>query len=735
MYPIRVGIVDFRQEPIDTTAGFDLKKDLAIAEALHAASPDKSYFELYDLYCTLAKSWGGADCKETPQTRKAEAHYRQVLAETHLKHGQAILEKASWYSTGIGRLWTVHGIALEDGAGLGQFVYGFAKRFEMVVVLDISLCYLLLCQKLIEEQGMRNAIPLCGNVERLPIQDETIAFVHFNNMIEHVHNPRAALSEAYRVLEEEGLAFVVSPNRLTLYMEPHFRCPAFGFFPRWLQDRLAWWCRGVESVDGIHLRSLGELQVLLRDAWKEPCQVSFLPRYLPQTVRQTPVRKLVVWGLRSRIIGPTLHVLFNKLLLGVMPYHVALCFKTQRTDARGQASHATPQAMGIAMLATKFYAQSDMGGGLERSARRLFRHLVEAGYRVVVLTRNYDRLPRREELDGVLVERFPIWGRSQVMVSLSYLLQALWWLMTHRRDYELIHCHQSYAPATVGALAKLLLGRPVVVKISTSDEFSERRQLEQLPFLGIRRVLLKRVDRFVAVNPSAQHDFAKLGIDPAKITHVPNGVPLPDATALDLHAKQEARTRLGLGVRQLVLFVGRLSAEKNLSHLIEAWPEVLTPHPEAHLVLVGDGGTFRNVEGELKRQVEQRGLQGCVHFMGRVSEVQDYLLAADLFVLPSITEGMSNALLEAMAVGLPIVATRIAGNLELIQDGTNGRLVDVHDATQLACAIADLLDSPEEACRLGQAARRTIEARFTIQRTGQTYQALYTELLEKQARR
>ena len=78
------------------------------------------------------------------------------------------------------------------------------------------------------------------------------------------------------------------------------------------------------------------------------------------------------------------------------------------------------------MLATKFYASSDMGGGLEQSARRLFGELRRLGYRVIVLTRNYDRLPAREMIDGVEVHRLPVWGRSPVPASLSYLIQALW---------------------------------------------------------------------------------------------------------------------------------------------------------------------------------------------------------------------------------------------------------------------------------------------------------------------
>ena len=394
-----------------------------------------------------------------------------------------------------------------------------------------------------------------------------------------------------------------------------------------------------------------------------------------------------------------------------------------------QPRGTTEGRLGICMLATKFYASSDMGGGLERSAHRLMEELLQAGHRIVVLTRNYDGLARREEIDGVPVERFPIWGRSRVMVSLSYLVQSLWWLMRHRRDYQIIHCHQSYAPATAAVFAKLLLGKPVLVKISTADEFSERRELERLPLFPLRRWLLQRVDRFVVVNRLACQEFAGLRIAPDRMMQIPNGVVVPREVAFDEKARQAARARLGLRWKSIVLFVGRLSAEKNLSTLIDAWPAIVRAQPDANLLLVGDGGTFRNVESELREHVHRLGLGQQVHFMGRTSEVSDFLIAADLFVLPSETEGMSNALLEAMAAGLPVVATRIPGNLEVIRDGENGRLVETHDAAQFSTVITHLLTSREEACRLGRAARRTVEERFTMQRIGQAYQTLYAELV------
>lgn len=392
---------------------------------------------------------------------------------------------------------------------------------------------------------------------------------------------------------------------------------------------------------------------------------------------------------------------------------------------------SAPTPLGVVMLSSKFSAASDMGGGVERSARRLIAFLTGAGHRVTVLTRNYDGLPRRGVLEGAAIERFPVWGRGRVPASVSYLLQSLWWLIRHRRGYDVVHCHQSYAPALIGGLAKLLLRKPVIVKVSTADVFSERKELERLPLFPLRRFLLRRMDRLIAVNPSALDEFGDLGIPPQRMIHIPNGVPVPTQPAYLPEVNAAARKRLGLPDGKLAVFVGRLSSEKNLHVLLASWPIVLRRYPDATLVLVGDGGTFRNVEASLREQVRGLGLEDRIRFAGRVSDVTDFLLAAEAFVLPSKTEGMSNALLEAMAHGLPAIATRVPGNARLIRHEENGLLVEPGDPRALAAAIVRIFDTPADAQRMARAARQTVSERFTIHQVGQAYLEVYAQLLTK----
>ena len=334
-FPVLFGIPDFRQGPLDRTANFEAERDLRIARALWAEYPRRSYFELYEYYCRLMQQGQPPRGRyQTWRMQSAQNAYQRLLKETHLAHGTAILRRASSHLRDIGEDIPIGGVALEDGAGLGQFIYGFSQRFTMVLVVDLSLSYLTLAKKLMAEHGIHNTILVCGNVERLPIQSGSVNFVHFNNMIEHVLHPRAALEEARRVLQERGLLLLVSPNRYSLYLEPHFRIPAFGFFPTWVQKPLAWLIRGVDSIEDIHLYSLAELRDLLQESFKKCHTIAFLPRHLTDTVRQTLIRRLLVRSLRLRTIGSVVHTVLNTCLLGVMPYHVALCMK--RADAADQ---------------------------------------------------------------------------------------------------------------------------------------------------------------------------------------------------------------------------------------------------------------------------------------------------------------------------------------------------------------------------------------------------------------
>lgn len=329
-FPVLLGIIDFRDVAFDKTAAFSIAEDRLLAKRLSAVYEDVTTFnELYDIYKFLgSKLRPGEEFansgKEYLPTEESSGP--RFLNQKQLVHGKAILEKISDYVRSTTHDMPPNNIALENGCGLGLFVDGLATHFEKLVVLDFSLCYLILAKKIAEERKLNNVTLICGSVERLPLQDNAIDFIHSNNVIEHVSDQRALFKEAKRVLKSKGLLFVLSPNRFSLYFEPHFRLPCYGFIPKPIRRKFIkkWQHR---DIDEISLLSLGELRELAADQFGEDVRISFIPRYLNKTVTGGYIRNILVRSLNSRLFGPITNLLVNRVLLGLMPYHAAICFK------------------------------------------------------------------------------------------------------------------------------------------------------------------------------------------------------------------------------------------------------------------------------------------------------------------------------------------------------------------------------------------------------------------------
>jgi glycosyltransferase involved in cell wall biosynthesis len=176
--------------------------------------------------------------------------------------------------------------------------------------------------------------------------------------------------------------------------------------------------------------------------------------------------------------------------------------------------------------------------------------------------------------------------------------------------------------------------------------------------------------------------------------------------------------------RPRVMFTGRLHPQKNLPLLLEAWTEVVK-RSAANLIVIGPGNDRQSLI-ELARSLE---IADRVQFVGAVDDPASYLRAADIFVLPSVAEGMSNSLLEAMSTALPCVVSGIGGNTDLIADGETGRLVWGASATAWSKTLLELLEDPEHARRLGEAARQRIDREFALGVVVDRYLDLYRRMI------
>jgi len=228
--------------------------------------------------------------------------------------------------------------------------------------------------------------------------------------------------------------------------------------------------------------------------------------------------------------------------------------------------------------------------------------------------------------------------------------------------------------------------------------------------------------KLVNVSRKVLEQAAAAGIRREHMTVIPNGIPPSEA-----HAGERPTTRRELGVHAdavLVLSVGRLVYQKGHEYLVEAMQTVVRQSPNVQAVICGEGP----LRGQLEAQISRQGLAACVHLLGNRLDIGRYLSAADIFVLPSRWEGLPVALLEAMDAGLPIIATRVEGVEEVIQDDDHGILVPPEDARALANSIGKLIEDPGRRRRMGGAARARVRATYTADIMCEKYLSLMQNL-------
>lgn len=268
-----------------------------------------------------------------------------------------------------------------------------------------------------------------------------------------------------------------------------------------------------------------------------------------------------------------------------------------------------------------------------------------------------------------------------------------------------------------GRLAGRLAGVPVVV---SGIRVAERRS----PWYGrLDRWTNGLVDHNVCVSQGVA-DFAihETKLKPGKISVIPNGVDFSlfrDAMAAD-------RSLLGLRpVDPVVITVGRLEPQKGIVHFLDAAAIVLKTVPNCQFLIVGDGPDRTSLESH----AAELGIAPSVTFTGPRPDVPELLKTSNVFVLASLWEGMPNALLEAMAAGLPVVATAVEGSREIVTNNENGLLVEPRNAAALGQAIVRLLDSPGDRSRFSEAAQQTVAKYFTDDSAVAAYERLYSRLL------
>lgn len=361
------------------------------------------------------------------------------------------------------------------------------------------------------------------------------------------------------------------------------------------------------------------------------------------------------------------------------------------------------------------YVDSDVFGGSEQVALELLAGLDRAKWRPVLLHHPEPGLARlidRAEKAGVPTRATPRVSDRNLLARLPGLMRAV-----GAERPAVFHAHLTWPLACkFGLVAAAVRGVPAVV--ATAHLFVEHLMNWKVR-LQLRAVGLG-VHRYLAVSRHV-HDrlVATLGLPGRKLRIVPNGI---DPARFTRPADPALRARLDPSQgRPLVFTAARLAPQKGLDLLLEAAALV----PEARFVIAGDGPE----RGALEARAAALGVAPRLRLLGTRDDVADWLAACDLYVLPSLFEGLPISVLEAMAASKPVVATRIGGTDEAVADGETGILVTPGDASALAGAIRTFISDPERARVAGDAGRRRFEARFTSGAMVAAVTATYQELL------
>jgi len=376
---------------------------------------------------------------------------------------------------------------------------------------------------------------------------------------------------------------------------------------------------------------------------------------------------------------------------------------------------------GVVMLVNEFPPVPT--GGAERQAERLAVYLKNKGWPVWVITRRIDGLPARQNYQGLEIIR-PLTAGLGKLKTITFVLGTLLSLWQLRSKYAILHAHLVYGPAFAAIIAARLLGKRVIVKLGNSGEFGDVQTSRRTLRGRLRLAFLRKwSDIIIALDDSIYNEILSLGVDPKRIRRISNGI---DAGSFSpLQTRSEAKKKSGLADKIVLIYVGRMSPQKSLPTLLLALERSLPACPNLHLLLIGDGPD----RPALEDQAQLLGIRDHVTFCGNQPDVRPYLNAADIFVLPSKSEGISNSLLEAMSAGLACVVTTVGGNLDILDQGNCGILLPPGDVSAWSNSLIELGNDTEKCQSLGQAAQKHVFSHFDFSVVGSLYENLYTELL------
>lgn len=393
------------------------------------------------------------------------------------------------------------------------------------------------------------------------------------------------------------------------------------------------------------------------------------------------------------------------------------------------------EVLRICLLADSFYPV--IGGG-EAHARLLSEKLIALGTNVFVLTQRRIKGLKKNEMVGkipVIRVRPSGWRRFG-----KYFMQvpAFLYLLKHRSEFDVLFVCGIRALGPIAVIASKIIGKQCILRAESCDEVKSAHIINSVgilktfikPIISLRNKLLSHADGFIAISKAIRQEYMECEIPLDKIKDLPNGIDTEIYYPGDLKGKKNLRESLNLPDKIVFSYTGKLNRGKGLEMLLRAWKTIVAEYENTLLVLVGSGGNqFLSCEKELRAYSTREGIQDRIIFTGYVENVADYLRASDYFILPSESEAHPLSLLEALACGIPSVATKAGGITDIIEDKKNARLVNINDEAALRDVIISFLENPEMTVSFRKAGLATIRLRYDINFVASQYLDYFKKIL------
>jgi len=382
----------------------------------------------------------------------------------------------------------------------------------------------------------------------------------------------------------------------------------------------------------------------------------------------------------------------------------------------------------ICMLIARFYPYI---GGTERQALLLSKSLISRGIKLFVVTeRHRKNLPKYELVENVPVYRLSSLGKGLIS-SITFFISTVLFLIKRRDTFDIIHVHLASSPALAAILVSKILKKKTIIKFGGAGYTGDIGTSKRRPFGKVKLKIISRYgDMFVVPSETVKNELIEFDFPKDKIVKINNGVEEKIFFPLgEYKEKVKLRERLKLPLNNIILvYTGRLHHGKGIDWLVSIWHKIIEKHPNLTLLILGSGILYNKIADLIQRT----HIEDKVLLLGEQKNVIKYLHASDVFVLPSFYEGFSNALLEGMSCGLPVIATNIGPNREIIRDGENGLLYTpgkYHEFVDKLEMLVSPPNGPSNREFYSKQSRNTVVKYYSISKITSEYIAQYKNLM------